>query len=121
MQSKLLGKIKADFSKFEDKALAILIYGSRANGKATIKSDIDICLIAGSKENAKQLYQETLSLQAKDPSYDIHIFELLPLYLKHEIIANHKIISCKNPIELSYYFYFFRKLWQDQAVNRIKG
>ena len=101
-------RIAGDFSRLKDEILAILIYGSHINGNATIKSDIDICVVAGNKE------------EAKEPSYDIHIFELMPLYIQNEIINNSKIIFAKSLPELSYYFYFFRKLWQDQAINRMK-
>lgn len=120
MNNQIINKLKKDFNKFKDKVLAILLYGSYAVGKETLRSDIDICLVAGNSEKAKELYKETLSLQAKEPKYDIHIFELMPLYLKHEIINNSKIIFAKSAPELSYYFYFFRKLWQDQAINRIE-
>lgn len=115
----LISQIKEDFSKFKDKALAILLYGSYANGEFTQRSDVDICIVAGDKEKAKKLYQETLSLQARNPKYDIHIFELLPLYLKNEIINHHKIIFTQSPVELSYYFFIYRKLWKDQAIDRL--
>jgi len=119
MRSKLIEQIKTDFNKFKGRVLAILLYGSQINGKITPRSDIDICMVIGNKEKAKKIYQETLFLQAKNPKYDIHIFELLPLYLKNEIITHHKVIFVRNPAELSYYFYLYRKLWQDQAIHRI--
>ncbi len=121
MQSKLVEQIKKDFRKFNNKVLAILVYGSYTSGKSTQRSDIDICVVAGNTKTAKEMYRETLSIQAKNPKYDIHIFELLPLYLKHEIITNYKIIFAQNPSELSYYFYLYRKLWKDQAINRLKA
>ena len=119
MQSKLIEQIKTDFKEFNKKVLAILIYGSQISGKSTQRSDIDICIVSGSIKRAKEIYKETLSIQSKNPEYDIHIFELLPLYLKNEIIDNYEIIFTKSSPELSYYFYFYRKLWQDQAINRI--
>lgn len=121
MPSQLLEQIKRDFSEFKDKVLAILLYGSQINGKSTPRSDIDICIVTGNKERAKKFYQETLPIQSKNPKYDIHIFELLPLYLKNEIINNHKIIFAKSLGDLSFYFYFFRKIWQDQAIHRIEA
>ena len=120
MNQQIINQLKKDFNKFKTKVLAILLYGSYINGKEISRSDIDICIVAGNLEKAKELYKETLSLQVKEPKYDIHIFELMPLYLKNEIINNNQIIFAKSPSELSYYFYFFRKLWQDQAINRIE-
>lgn len=121
MDQKIIKQIKEDFSEFKDKALAILLYGSCLSGEQTLRSDIDICIVAGNIKKAKELYKKTLSIQAKQPKYDIHIFELMPLFLKNEIINNNKIIFAKSHPELSYYFYFFRKLWQDQAINRLEN
>ncbi len=120
MQSEIIEQIKTDFGKFKNKVLAVLLYGSYINGKSTQRSDIDICIVTGNIKKAKEIYQKTLSIQAKNPKYDIHIFELLPLYIKNEIITNNKIIFAKSSSELSYYLYFYRKLWQDQAIHRLK-
>ncbi|MGB9708117.1 MAG: nucleotidyltransferase domain-containing protein [Candidatus Pacearchaeota archaeon] len=116
----LIKEIKREFSKFKKEMLALILYGSFACGLETIKSDIDICVIAGSKEKAKELYKKTLEISAKKPNYDIHFFELMPLHAQIEVIESGKIIYVKSISELNYYFYFYRKLWQDQAIHRIK-
>lgn len=119
MQSKLTEQIKKDFKEFDKEVLAILLYGSQINGKSTPRSDIDICIVSGSMKKAKEIYKETLYIQSRNPKYDIHVFELLPLYLKNEIIHHYEIIFTKSSPELSYYFYLYRKLWEDQSINRI--
>ena len=52
------------------------------------------------------------------------IFEDLPLHIKMDIINNHQVII-GDEVELSYYFYRYRKEWQDmeQQVlsNRFKS
>ncbi|MDI6917910.1 MAG: hypothetical protein QMC80_08975, partial [Thermoplasmatales archaeon] len=50
--------------------------------------------------------------------YDVKIFEKLPLYIKIDVIKNHYTIF-GDEVGLSYYFYKFRKEWQD-AEPRIK-
>jgi hypothetical protein len=120
IKSDIIKDIAKDFAKFKNRVMALLVYGSYATKEETPRSDIDICIVAGNKEKAKQLYRETLAIQGKKPEYDIHIFELLPLYLKYEVIKSSKVVLAKNLPELYYYFYFFRKLWQDQAINRIE-
>lgn len=113
-------EIARDFVKFKNKALGILIYGSYVAREETSRSDIDVCIVAGNREKAKELYRETLAIQGKKPIYDIHIFELMPLYIKIRVIEEGRVVLAKNLPELYYYFYFFRKLWQDQAINRIE-
>lgn len=46
------------------------------------------------------------------PVYDIRIFELLPLQIKISVIENYEVIF-GNHLDLSEYFYIFRKLWND--------
>ncbi len=114
-------EIKKDFAKFKNKVLGILIYGSYAVKKFTSRSDLDICVVVGNRIKAKQMYKETLAIQAKKQKYDVHIFELMPLYLKMSVIDEGKVIFAKNLSELYYYFYFYRKIRQDQAINRVEN
>jgi len=50
--------------------------------------------------------------------FNVKIFEDLPLYIKMDIIKHHRIIL-GDDIELSYYFYWFRKDRFDMEI--IKG
>ncbi len=111
-----------NLEKLKSKVVGILLYGSYAKNESTIRSDIDVCVVAGthSKKKLKSLYRDILQISGINEKYDIRIFELIPLYLKHEIITQGRVIWAKNLPELYYYFYFYRKLWQDQAVNRIE-
>jgi len=120
MDKKNIEEIKKEFLKFKKEIFALILYGSYVQGTATPRSDIDICIVAKSKEKAKELYRKTLEISAKKPNYDIHFFELMPLHARMEVIETGKIIFAKNISELNYYFYFYRKLWQDQALHRIK-
>ncbi len=113
-------EIEKEFSKFKREIFALILYGSYSQGNETIKSDIDICIVAKNKEKAQELYRNTLEISSKKPEYDIHFFELMPLHAQIEVIETGQIIFTKNISELNYYFYFYRKLWQDQAIHRIE-
>lgn len=119
-KKQIIEEIRKEFSDFEKEIFALIIYGSCLLGTETRKSDIDICVVAKSKEKAKELYRKTLKISAKKPNYDIHFFELMPLYAQIEVIETGKVIYAQDISELNYYFYFYRKLWQDQAINRIE-
>jgi predicted nucleotidyltransferase len=38
--------------------------------------------------------------------------------MKKEVISNHKIIFARDVSELYEYFYFFRKLWNEQEIRQ---
>ncbi len=112
-------KLKKEFGKLKKDVFAILIYGSYAIGRTNKRSDIDVCLVlkTNNEDKIKEVYKKTLILSSKSEKYDIKIFELLPLKIKFEVIDSGKTIYTKNMQELQEYFYFYRKLWQDQSVN----
>ncbi|VVB88902.1 Nucleotidyltransferase domain protein [uncultured archaeon] len=110
--------IKKDFSfLFERKdVLAILLYGSTANGDETPRSDIDICIVAPNCPERHDLLTEVFrKLDVFSKKYDVRIFEELPLYIQIQIIQKNEIIHAKDIYELYEYFYGIRKLWEVQA------
>jgi predicted nucleotidyltransferase len=100
-----------ELKELQNNVLAILIYGSVAKGSENERSDIDICIVAPNAKSS-HLYTKLLPLVRKN--YDIKIFEDMPLFLKMEVIKNHKIVYAKNVYQLYEYFYKFRKIWKDQ-------
>ncbi|NOZ81898.1 MAG: nucleotidyltransferase domain-containing protein [Candidatus Micrarchaeota archaeon] len=117
MDRELVERIKKDFADFEDTVFAIILFGSFARGEQTEKSDIDICLVA--REKVNETWNRVLESGLTE-KYDIKIFELLPLKLKIEVINTGKVIFCKDENELSYYFWKFRKIWQDEILQKKK-
>ena len=102
----MIEKLKEDFEEFKDRVFGILLYGSYAKDEYTKRSDIDISLVGVDRDT----YMEILGKLGN--KYDIKIFEELPLYIKIDIIKNHKVIF-GDELELSEYFYKFRKIWRD--------
>ncbi len=99
--------------------LAVLLYGSVVKGEETPRSDIDICIVAPTcKERTGLLREVHRNLDVFSKKYDVRIFEELPLYIQIQIIENHEIIYTKDVYEMFEYFYFFRKLWEDQASRQ---
>ena len=101
-------RMKRDFEALSEKVLAVVVYGSRAKNEETERSDIDVCVVAPNADSFK-IFRETLNLD-----YDIRVFELMPLYLKREVIENHEIVFTRDILDFYEYLYFFRKLWKDQ-------
>jgi predicted nucleotidyltransferase len=46
------------------------------------------------------------------PIYDVRVFELFPLHIKAEVMSKY-IVVFGDPLEISEYFYYYRKLWKD--------
>ena len=101
--------LKRDFEMFKDDALGILIFGSSARMEDVERSDIDICIVR--PVNDGLLTEINRMLGGK---YDIKVFEDLPLYIRIEIIRDHMVIY-GDEVELSAYFYRFRRLWADMV------
>lgn len=103
--------LKKDFEMFGDETLGILLFGSYATGEKTEASDIDICIVK--PQNDMVLREINRMLGGK---YDIKVFESLPLYMQMEVINRHLTVY-GNEIEISEYFYKFRRLWNDAAFR----
>jgi len=103
----LIIKLQKEFEFIKDDVEGILLYGSCAIEKADFRSDIDICIIKPRKGGILQRV-----LRKVGAKYDIKIFEDLPLYIQIDIIEHYRIIHGDDPM-LSYYFYGFRRKWED--------
>ena len=111
MRSDELKNIKEKLKFFEEKYDAV-IYGSYVEGGMRPSSDIDVAVLSYKTEKDEniKLHEELLG---KFPlKYDIRIFELLPIYIQISIIKNY-IVIFGDLLEISEYFYFFRKKWDD--------
>lgn len=106
-------RVKKDFEPLLDDVLGILLYGSLAAGEDSERSDIDISIVAPSIDDKIGFSRRVLS-NVRDARYDVRVFELMPLYLKAEVVEKGEIIYTKNIFKLYEYFYYFRKIWEDQ-------
>ena len=113
--------LRKDFSfliKRKD-ILAVLLFGSHAKYEQDARSDVDICVVAPSCNDKLELLKEIYkNLDVYGKKYDVRIFEDLPLYIKIDVIESNEIIYAKDVYELYEYFYYFRKLWQDQEPRQ---
>ncbi len=110
-KKKTIKEVKQDLKDIPQ--CEVVIFGSYCTPYFNSRSDIDIAIIT--REEDPQKNREILfNLFAfQKPPYEFHVFELLPLNIKIEIINNQKMIF-GNEKKLAEYFYHFRKLWKDQ-------
>lgn len=104
-------KIKEDFKSLNNQN--VVIYGSYLSNNYIIhRSDIDIAVITQEREKKGNIIIWKKILGEFDEIYDIKIFELLPLFIQIEIIKNYRVLF-GDKLEISEYFYFYRKRWKD--------
>jgi predicted nucleotidyltransferase len=106
-------RVMKDFEPLLDDVLGILLYGSLAAGVDSERSDIDISIVAPAIDDKSGFSRRILS-SVRDARYDVRVFELMPLYLKAEVVEKGEVIYTKNIFKLYEYFYYFRKIWDDQ-------
>lgn len=109
--------IKEDFGFLKDDVLAVLMFGSVVRGEETARSDVDICVVAPDKDPEDILKSVFREVDVEARNYDVHVFEELPLHVKMQVIKNHDIVYTKDKYRLYEYFYYFRKLWDDQKFR----
>ncbi len=113
-----LEKIKKDLLFLKD--YEVVLYGSHVTGESRVGSDIDVAVITRIKDRDKNVKLLKSFIGKTMPVYDIRIFELLPLKLKASMMDDYLVIYGEE-LEISEYFYYYRKLWNDQKHRIIGG
>ncbi|MEM0335837.1 MAG: nucleotidyltransferase domain-containing protein [Thermofilum sp.] len=111
-----LEEIKRDLralSSFE-----AVVFGSYVTGEFREGSDIDVAVITRLRDQDKNLEIQRSLIGRFKPIYDVRVFELLPLKVKASIIDDY-IVLFGDELEISEYFYYWRKVWED-AKHRIE-
>ena len=90
----------------------VVLYGSQVEGGSRPDSDIDIAVITreSKTENNIEIQRELLGIYPLN--FDVRVFELFPIYIQISIIENFKVLF-GDILEISEYFYSFRKKWDD--------
>lgn len=99
------------FSPIKDK-YEVILFGSFVEGGFRAESDIDIGVISRNR-NSKYNIELQKELLGQFPSkFDVRVFELFPIDIQISIIQNYEVLY-GDPLEISEYFYSFRKKWDD--------
>jgi predicted nucleotidyltransferase len=114
----IIKKISQDLDFLKPQLLGIILFGSYANDSSTIRSDIDICLVVGHRD-VKDIFNKVLESDVTE-KYDIKIFEILPIYLKAEVMQKSVLIWAADEPELSYYLHHWNRIVYDQFIYRQK-
>jgi len=105
-----LNKIRRDLHVLEGRD--VVLFGSHVRGEARPNSDIDIAVVTRNQERSQNFALLQSMIGVFHPIYDLKIYELLPLKIQ-KAIADEFFPIFGDPLELSEYFYFYRKRWVD--------
>ncbi|NOZ82550.1 MAG: nucleotidyltransferase domain-containing protein [Euryarchaeota archaeon] len=106
---KLIETARRELAPLKEHARGVVLYGSVLTEHFMPgRSDIDVALVTMKREGNLEVFRRVLGL-VNPERYDVRVFELLPLYLKAEVIRNYAVVFGDEG-ELGEYFYFWRKL-----------
>jgi len=83
----------------DPEVMAAIIFGSAVRGERAATSDIDVCLVCCPGET------DRLALSRKRLDYagldiDVHIFQLLPIYIRRRVLKEGRVLFCRDEEEL---------------------
>lgn len=108
--------VKGDFAPIADEVMGVFLFGSHAEGGATARSDIDICIVGGPGSRPRETLRKAWTrARLGSKPYDLKTFEELPLYLKAEVLERGVLVLARDAPALSEYLRTWRKIWEDQA------
>ena len=81
-------------AKKDGNILAVIVFGSFARKER--HSDIDICLVLKQKMETLKMSKIKLDYLRDFPSFDVQIFQQMPLYIRIRILKEGKILFCSN-------------------------
>lgn len=113
-----LERIKKDLEFLKN--YAVILYGSYVSGEFREGSDIDVAIITRIKDDDKNIQLLKSFIGKARPLYDIRIFELFSLKLKASVMSCYSVLY-GDELEISEYFYEYRKLWDDQKHRIMEG
>jgi predicted nucleotidyltransferase len=105
-----LNKIRKDLKVL--KGREVVLFGSRVREEARPHSDIDIAIVSRCPDKEQNLVLLQSLVGVLPTTYDLKIFELLPLKIQ-KAIADEFVPVFGDPLDLSEYFYLYRKRWAD--------
>ncbi len=115
--AEVLEAARRELAPLREHARGVVLYGSVLSEHFIPgRSDIDVALVTMRREGNMEVFRRVLGL-VNPEKYDVRVFELLPLYIKAEVIRNHAVVFGDEG-ELGEYFYFWRKLCRHFELRR---
>ncbi|MCL5237431.1 MAG: nucleotidyltransferase domain-containing protein [Nitrospirae bacterium] len=91
MLDRLIRKASAD-----NDVLAVILFGSAARNETTSLSDKDICIVLLPKAYESTALSHKKLEYLSEYDFDIHVYQQLPIYIKHRVIKEGRVLFCRD-------------------------
>ena len=120
--NQIIAELKVQFAPLQSdpRILAVILYGSVADGDHYWRSDIDVCVVTP-RQDLHTMYKAVMqNIKGDFDDLDIRFFEELPLLIRGEIMEKGKIIFTQDMGELTEYFFFSTRRELDDFNYRMQ-
>lgn len=107
-------EIREDLRAISD--FEAVIFGSYVTREFREGSDINVAVITRTRDRRKNMEIQKKLFSLARPPYDLRVFELLPIKVKASVM-NDYIVLFGDELEISEYFYHWRKIWDDMKYR----
>jgi len=98
----------------DPEVLSVILFGSRARYEAFSGSDVDIAIVlTPGRYSRYELSRKRLSYLERFPGLDIHIFQGLPLQVRHRVLKEGEILWTRDEDILYELAYRTARMWED--------
>ena len=82
----------------DNRLLAVVLFGSHARGQQASGSDVDVCLVLDPQRAREDTSGEVRLeyLEATPSSFDVQVYQRLPLYVRRRVLAEGKVLYCRD-------------------------
>jgi predicted nucleotidyltransferase len=90
-----LGRLVAR-AKHDPEVLAVLLFGSRARGDATMKSDYDVCLVLAAEPTSDLAAAHKRLDYLAEADVDLVLFQQLPLHIRRQVLKEGTVLFARD-------------------------
>jgi len=85
-----------DMARIDSDVLAVILFGSRARGEHHAGSDVDVCLVSTPDTHDTTRSRRTALRYASTSDLDVHVFQLLPLYVRRRVLKDGRVLFVRD-------------------------
>jgi predicted nucleotidyltransferase len=122
-----LGRLVAR-AKHDPEVLAVLLFGSRARGEATKKSDYDVCLVLAAEAASGLAAAHKRLDYLTDADLDLVVFQQLPLHIRSRVLREGVVLFVRDEdrlyalaIDTARAFEDFRHIYREYLDQVARG
>jgi predicted nucleotidyltransferase len=100
--------------------LAVILFGSRARGDATVASDFDVCLVLASDPGSDFRAAEKRLEYLAEADVDLAVFQQLPLNIRSRVLKDGSVLFVRDEDALYALAIRTARAWEDfRHIHRL--